>query len=113
MLTIDLLGLDPTCIKNLNLIIEVTGSQLVVSSSWRYSHNIVGLQKLLEYRGFKGELIDITPINLMGPNKVRGQEIQAWLDLNPEVDRFVILDDDDDMSHKTISSKGRQEGWAH
>lgn len=99
ILTHDLLGLDQECIKHLNLVLEATGAQVVVSSSWRFCHNIVGLQKLLEYRGFKGELIDITPINLMGPNKVRGHEIQAWLDLNPEVDRFVIIDDDSDMAH--------------
>lgn len=98
VLTTDLLGLSRVCVKHLNLIIEATGAQVVVSSSWRFCHNIVGLQKLLEYRGFKGELIDITPINLMG-SKVRGQEIQAWLDLNPEVDRFVIVDDDSDMAH--------------
>lgn len=99
VLTADLLGLSRECIKNLNLVIEATGVQVVVSSSWRFCHNIVGLQKLLEYRGFRGELIDITPINLVGSNKVRGREIQAWLDLNPEVDRFVIVDDDSDMAH--------------
>lgn len=99
ILTVDLLGLDTACIKHLNLVIEATGAQVVVSSSWRFCHNIVGLQKLLEYRGFKGELIDITPVNLVGPEKLRGHEIQAWLDLNPEADRFVILDDDDDMGH--------------
>jgi hypothetical protein len=97
-LTTDLLGLDPTCVKALNLVIEATGSQVVVSSSWRFCHNIVGLQKLLEYRGFIGELVDVTPINLAGSEKLRGQEIQAWLDLNPEVDRFVIIDDDSDMA---------------
>jgi hypothetical protein len=99
VLTRDLLGLDQVCIKNLNLIIEATGAQVVVSSAWRFCHNLVGLQKLLEYRGFQGELIDITPVNITGPNKVRGHEIQAWLDLNPEVDRFVIVDDDNDMAH--------------
>lgn len=99
VLTSDLLGLDLDCIKHLNLIIESTGVQVVVSSCWRYCHNIVGLQKLLEYRGFKGELIGITPINLMGTEKLRGYEIQSWLDLNPEVDRFVILDDNGGMAH--------------
>lgn len=98
-LTTDLLGIDQVCVKHLNLVIEVTGAQVVVSSSWRFCHNIVGLQKLLDYRGFKGDLVDITPVNLIGHDKVRGHEIQAWLDLNPEVDRFVIIDDDSDMAH--------------
>lgn len=99
VLTQDLLGLDQECIKHLNLILETTGAQVVVSSSWRFCHNLVGLQKLLEYRGFRGELIDITPVYLMGPNKGRGPEIQAWLDVNSEVKRFAIVDDDDDMAH--------------
>jgi hypothetical protein len=99
VLTHDLLGLDQECIAHLNLIIEATGAQVVVSSSWRYSHNIVGLQKLLEYRGFKGELIDSTPVNYMGVEKLRGHEIQSWLNLNPEVERFVILDDNRGMAH--------------
>ena len=31
--------------------------------------------------------------------KVRGDEIHEWLELHPEVTRFVILDDDSDMKH--------------
>jgi hypothetical protein len=102
MLTLDLLGIDPDCIGYLNQILDASDAQVVVSSSWRFCHSLIGLQKLLEYRGFKGELIDvtpITPITLAGLEKLRGHEIQAWLDLNPEVDRFVILDDCKDMAH--------------
>jgi hypothetical protein len=29
----------------------------------------------------------------------RGLEIQEWLDAHPEVERFVILDDECDMAH--------------
>ena len=29
----------------------------------------------------------------------RGLEIQKWLDKNPGVDKFIILDDDSDMVH--------------
>jgi HAD domain in Swiss Army Knife RNA repair proteins len=99
MLTLDLLGIDPDCVGYLNLIVEASGAQVVVSSSWRFCHNLMGLQRLLEYRGFRGELVDITPINLVGPGKLRSHEIQAWLDINPDVEEFVILDDDEDMAH--------------
>lgn len=94
----DLLGLEPTCIQNLNLILKATDARVVLSSTWRFSHHLIGLTKLLEYRGFKGFLFDITPINLIG-EEVRGREIQAWLDLHPGVDRFIILDDNKDMAH--------------
>jgi hypothetical protein len=71
-----------------------------VSSSWRFIHSIPGLQKILEFHGFKGEIIDFTPIRVKftGPNKLRGYEIQAWIDLNP-IENMVILDDDSDMAH--------------
>ena len=31
--------------------------------------------------------------------KKRGIEIQTWLDENPGVEKFIILDDDSDMVH--------------
>jgi hypothetical protein len=97
VLTHDLLGLDRGCIKHLNTILDASKASVVVSSSWRFSHNLTGLQKLLEFRGFTGRLVDITPTNLMDVS--RGTEIQAWIDLNPEVERIVILDDNTDMDH--------------
>ncbi|KKL95678.1 hypothetical protein LCGC14_1852100, partial [marine sediment metagenome] len=33
----------------------------------------------------------------LGLGKVRGDEIAAWLDENPEYDDYIILDDDRDM----------------
>ena len=100
LLTLDLRGIDPVCIGYLNQIVEASNASVVVSSSWRFCHSITGMQKLLEYHSFKGQLIDITPVNIKGPSsKLRGYEIQAWLDLHPGVDRFIILDDDTDMAH--------------
>lgn len=40
------------------------------------------------------EFIDITPYTIQ---RHRGTEIQMWLDAHPEVDNYVILDDDTDM----------------
>lgn len=99
VLTADLFGLDKDCIESLNLILETTGAKVVISSSWRYGHTNVGLQKLLENRGFKGEIISSTPVNLVGKAKIRGLEIQSWLNLNHNTDRFVILDDNGGMAH--------------
>lgn len=99
MLVHDLRSIDPICVGYLNQIIEASAAIVILSSSWRYCHNIVGLQKLLEFRGFKGMLVDITPVNVKGPERLRGYEIQAWLDLNRDVENIVILDDDTDMAH--------------
>lgn len=97
VLTTDLLGLKTECVANLNTILEASEASVVVSSSWRFCHTIRGLQKLLEFRGFRGRLIGSTPVNLIG--MPRGVEIQTWMDLNPEVKRIVILDDNADMAH--------------
>ena len=40
------------------------------------------------------EFIDITPSTIQ---RHRGTEIQMWLDAHPEVENYVILDDDTDM----------------
>ena len=40
------------------------------------------------------KFIDITPSTIQ---RHRGTEIQMWLDAHPEVDNYVILDDDTDM----------------
>ena len=100
MIVHDMRSVDPKCVQYLNEILEKSDAQVVVSSSWRYVHTIPALQKLLEIQGFKGEIIDITPIDVRGKNILRGDEIQAWLHLNLEfTDGFVILDDDTDTCH--------------
>ncbi len=82
---------DPNLIKILNRIIEETGAKIVLSSTWRK----------IEYRcdAIKNDM----KINYIGKTpilwKKRGIEIQEWLDENPDVEKFVILDDDSDMVH--------------
>jgi hypothetical protein len=98
-LILDLRCIDPVCVGYLNQIIEASNASVVVSSSWRFCHSFDGMQKLLEYHGFKGQLIDITPVSIKARHKLRGYEIQAWLDLHPKVENMVILDDDTDMAH--------------
>lgn len=64
-----------------------TDCEIVLSSSWRYHPDgMAEVRKLVN-------LLDRTPLL----NDSRGKEIQAWLDIHPEVDRYAILDDDTDM----------------
>jgi hypothetical protein len=91
--------LDPAPVKVLNDILEKSGAVVVVSSSWRIGGHppsrTVWLQQTLDNGGFKGRVIDVTPV--LGGK--RGNEIQYWLDRHPDVTHFVILDDDTDMEH--------------
>lgn len=95
---LDIRSLSPTCMGHLNRLIKDSNSVVVVTSTWRYGYSILGLQKLLEYRGFNGNVVDITPVTFSGSEKPRGLEIHEWLEAHSEVNRFVILDDDTDLS---------------
>ena len=79
--------IDVEKIKLLKKAIDETGANVVLSSSWRYTKNAQYLKELLLRYGIK---IDSTPLI---QNK-RGLEIKQWLLNHPEVEKFVILDDE-------------------
>ena len=96
--------------KNLNIIIEKTGANVVISSSHRVSYTIEELQRMFDIRGFKGKIVGKTPslffMGLKGYTKSvpRGNEIKAWMETNKNLINekmskidYVILDDDSDM----------------
>ena len=88
-------ALDPAAVARVNKIIEATGAVVVVSSSWRYGRTVGYLEEMLVSRGFKGKVVGTTPEQGAGPQ--RGDEIRAWVNTHPEVESFVVLDDDSDM----------------
>lgn len=90
---------DEKCIDRLNRITEETGAKIVISSTWRRSNDFYSAIK--NEMGITGEIIGKTPDYLPRgePEIYRGDEIQAWLDENPNVKKFIILDDDSDMAH--------------
>ena len=87
---------DRNCVLELLHIVGQTGCKIVVSSSWR----IFGEQHVKDALQANGApvfaIIGFTP-DLHGEE--RGDEIQAWLDSNPDVEKFAIVDDDADMGH--------------
>lgn len=94
--------IDPKCVSNLNMLIADTGAKVVISSTWRNS-GLEYCKDVLEYHGFKGEIIGVTP-NLRGEDCLRGNEILKWTKTNRELvgdyynfTEYVILDDDSDM----------------
>lgn len=88
--------IDRRAVETLNLLIEKTGAKIVISSTWRLLNSLAMIKSLLIEKGFKGEIVGKTPsINTNG--RIRGDEIQAWLEEHPDVKEYVILDDDSDM----------------
>ena len=60
----------------------------MISSTWRYDP--VGL---LAAKHYGIPYIDVTP-DL--PKQARNQEILQWISAHPEVERFAVIDDEDD-----------------
>lgn len=86
--------LDPSCIEVLNEIVARGDADVVVSSTWRYGKTVAELQTMLDAQGFRGRVLDKTPVG--PPGASRGEEIAAWLAEHP-VDGYVIIDDHVDM----------------
>ena len=93
---------DSVAVEWLSYIINETGAEIVISSTWKYN-GLGSLVSMWEKRKLPGRIIGITPTiksdqSLSFKERAeRGNEIRAWLENNPEVESCVIIDDDDDM----------------
>lgn len=77
----------------LNNLLWRTGAKIVVSSTWRYCCHDTSYQDCLYNAGLKDkyEIIGCTP---WFGNETRTEEIHKYLEEHPEIDRYVILDDE-------------------
>ena len=90
---------DPQCVARVNEILEKTGAQLVISSSWRLDES---LYQTLDSIGLKSKF-KCTPVFKKSDSGLesledRGSEIKEFLLIhkyNPETDNYIIVDDDD------------------
>lgn len=103
-------GIRKDLVERLNRVKrEVPEVEFVLSSTWRRVYGLDITEKTLLNAGFIGDLIDSTPTVYDLPveqisGKVRGLEIQRWLDkeknlYGTDITHIVILDDSDDMGH--------------
>jgi len=84
-------GYEQELVDNLNYVIKKTGAKIVLSSTWRIieeARNFITNEMGIDF-------MDVTPTKFS--SCIRGHEIQLWLDNNPEITNFVIVDDDNDM----------------
>ncbi len=99
---------DPKAVAGLKRIIEATGAEIVIESSWKYL-GLNTLKKLWTHRKLPGKVLDITPslisdkyllkLNLseseIDMNISKGIEIASWLIDNDKKDaKYVIIDDE-------------------
>ena len=92
--------LDQKAILNLQDIVFITGAEIVLSSSWRISTTRTKQLKeqLLPYG------LTIIDRTISDARSNRGEEIKEWLSRHPEVDHFVILDDDDEFEDDSLKN---------
>lgn len=81
---------DPECVKNLKYIIDNTGADIVVSSTWKDDMSYKEILDMWKYRGLPGFVTDVTPNTA---KHIRGDEIDAWLKECPTKCSYVIIDD--------------------
>lgn len=91
------LFIDREKLLRLRQIVDVTGAKIVLSSTWRYDRNdpryngdFRELQEAFQKVGL--EFYSYTPEDAIGIR--RGMEIKAWLGMHPEVEQYIILDDE-------------------
>lgn len=90
--------LDPVATEMLDYLLEESGAELVLSSSWRSFHDKGSMTAILENAG-------LLRVNWhqcwKTPDRVgltsRGHEIKQWMSENGEPEKYLILDDNTDM----------------
>ena len=100
---------DPNAVSNLKKILDQTGADIVISSSWK-SFGFSELEEMWEERGLPGKLIGITPnsvsdemllnadLDNMELFSIRGMEIKEWLSKKGRsISHYAIIDDMDNM----------------
>jgi hypothetical protein len=85
--------LDPVAVNLLRYYVEKTGAYIVVSSTWRLGGAARAAGWFVNYGWFDAPVLDTTAKDF---GRRRGEQIQEWLDAH-DVEKYVILDDEDDM----------------
>lgn len=103
--------IDPIAVHLVNRVINLSGANLVISSTHRKhipdllgnGRSLVAMQKYFDKFGIIGKVIGYTPDSRNGH---RGTEIKQWLDNERDhsgsITEYVIIDDDCDMLEEQL-----------
>lgn len=104
-------------VDNLKRVVNETGAEIVISSTWRQTHLPPAFVKMFKTYFFDdAPVIGATPRIYEIPKGIfperkmsqysyptRGYEIQYWLDNHPEVMTYCIIDDSSDFTERQKS----------
>jgi hypothetical protein len=79
---------DPKLLECFEGILDRTGAKAVLSSTWRYDP-----AGLFSAKHWGVPFVDVTPDM---PTQPRRNEVLAWLKEHPDVERYAVIDDEDD-----------------
>lgn len=93
---------DPVCVLMLKKAILETGVKVVMSSTWRIVAPELMMERLKDFRMETLLHEDYQTKDLIGPFQKynRSDEIKEWLSRHPEVEKYVIVDDDKSLFDK-------------
>lgn len=90
--------IDPEALARLRRIVEATGCELVISSTWRRIYKMVQFREAFNHFGWvQVPFADKTPVLQQG---IRGDEVRAWLNTTGkimDVERYCCVDDNSDF----------------
>lgn len=69
------------------------GAGIVISSDWRLGKTAEDVHVDLFSLGIGVFPYGVTPVHTEGGKRTRWNEIQEYLDMNPEIESYVIIDD--------------------
>lgn len=83
-------------VNNLNKLIRLTNAKIVIISTWRLLHSFDSLVSIFKQQDVKGKIISTTSVERVNIEEdiPRGKKIADWLEEHPEVQQYVIIDDD-------------------
>jgi hypothetical protein len=97
-------GFNPKAVANLAKIVDATGADIVISSSWKFM-GLSALEQMWLDRVLPGKVIGTTPniesdellltadLDHMERMPIRGTEIKEWLSHHKQISHYVIIDD--------------------
>jgi hypothetical protein len=92
-----------------------TNTKICVSSTWKHHFGTKGYVSTPEKWEDAFQLLGFNPgtyVGITGDRRtLRGEEIQDWLDNHPEVEDYVILDDDSDMLPEQFAKFHHSDPW--
>lgn len=94
--------LDVTGVRIINKIARLTGAAVVLMSSWAIGCDMEKLRDLSNKIGIN--FYSFVPDHLHYPGQTRASMVQIWLEVNPEVTHYAIVDDEPG-SHEEIHAE--------